>query len=156
MRDRRVGQHALDVGLCDGGEVTNGHRQHGKDQQHVLPVLRGNQQPADQHTYDDGESSQFRRAGDDQRHRRRGAVINVGNPHVEGHDTEFESETGDQEDHTKNQHGHVSLTGEQALGNARNEQGAGRAIDHRHAIEQHARGQGTEYEIFHSRLGRPH
>ena len=83
-------------------------------------------------------------------------MINVGNPHVEGNDTQFEGDPGDQEDDAEDQHGHVGLTGQQAFGNARDEQRPGRAIDHGHAVEQHAGSQRTQHEVFHARLGRPH
>ena len=38
MRDGRVSQHAFDIGLRDGDDVTYRERKRGKNHQHLLPI----------------------------------------------------------------------------------------------------------------------
>ena len=83
-------------------------------------------------------------------------MIDVRYPHVEGNDAELEADSGDQEDDAEAENGLVGLAAEQALGDRRDFERSGRAVDHRHTVEQQARSQRAKHEIFHRRFGRHH
>ena len=159
LRNRGEGQHALEVGLCNGRQVTHqqrGHRQHG---QHLLPVDGQGGHAFHQQTDHDRKCRQLGRAADHQRDRRGGAVVHVGHPHVERHDTQLERQTGHHEHETQHQYLLGALERGFAAGDGlehlRQVQGAGGAIDHGQAVQQEAAGQGTQYKVLHGRLGGP-
>ena len=110
-------------------------RQH---DQHLLPVDRDAEHALDQQAHRDREGGELRRAADQQRHRRRRALVDVGHPHVERHGAELEGEPGDDEDDAEDQHRAVDLAGADRLEDLADLERAGRAVDHRHAVEQEA------------------
>jgi hypothetical protein len=67
LADGRIGQHPLQVGLRDGGQVADEQRGHGQHHQHLLPVDRQRQQAFHQQADADGEGGQLRRAADHER-----------------------------------------------------------------------------------------
>ncbi len=156
MRDGRISQHAFEVGLGDGCEVTNGHRQNRQDNQHGLPVGSHGDQAIDEQTHDDGERSKLGCGTNEQRDRGRGTVIDVRNPHVEGDDTQFESKAGNQEYEAEDHDALVNTTAVKAFCDTGNFKRAGSTVNHRHAIKQETGSQCAENEIFHRRFGRYH
>src|SRR3546814_8741799 len=76
----------------------------------------------------------------------RRAFVNVGGPHMERHGADLEAETREHEHDAENQRD-VHLTAEH-LGDAGEIGRPGEAVEQRNAIEQHARRERAEYEIF--------
>ena len=154
MRDRRVGKHALNVGLRDRREVAYGHRQHRHDDEHFLPVGGDAYEPAHQHAQRDGESGQLGRRPYHQSDSRRRTVVDIGNPHVKRHDAKLERQPGDDEHKTKNDHAFFRF----ARGYLTRDKGdveiAGTAVDHRHAVQEQPGSERAEDEILDRRLGR--
>ena len=103
-----------------------------------------NQQPHHQR-----EGSQFRRRGDQQCHAHRGTAIHVGHPHVERHGAELEGHRHHDEGHGDHETGAMGRIDRGDLVEA---QGAGQAVEHRHAVEQHAGSNGAEHEVLDRRL----
>ena len=130
------------------------HRQHGQDHQHVAPFGHLRFQALAKNAHDKGKRGNFGRGADEQRHRGGCAVIDVGHPHVERHRAELECQTGNDEDHAEHQRNAQVGAVLQGNGHVAQRQRAGDAVDHRHAVEQHARGQRAQHEVFHRRLGR--
>ena len=153
MRDGRIGQHPLDVGLGDGDQIAQTHRKHGQDDQHPLPVRVQGVQTIDQHPHCQREGGDLGRAAQDQHGRGRPALIDVGHPHVEGHGAELEADADHQEGDAEYQHFvRHALFGDRRRNRCELDR-AGRAIDHRDAIEQQTRAERAEHEVFHRGLG---
>jgi len=84
-------------------------------------------------------------------------VIDVGNPHVEGRDADLEGEAGDDEHQAEHQEGAVGGGAGELRRDVRDlgdVERSGRAVDHRHAVQQQPGGQRAEHEVLHRRLGR--
>nr|GEU28382.1 hypothetical protein [Tanacetum cinerariifolium] len=154
LRDGRVGQHAFQVGLGNCGQVTDDQRHHGQDHQHLLPVDRHRQQAFHQQADAHGKGGDFRCAAQQQGHCRWRAFIDVRYPHVERHGAQFERQAGHQEHDAEDQDRRLDGAGSYGGGNLRDFQGAGGAVQHRHAVEQEARCQGAQDEVLHRRFGR--
>ena len=95
----------------------------------------------------------LRRGGEERRDRRRRALVDVRRPHVERHGRDLEAEAGEQEHQAEDQPDAALLA---RLGDAGEAHRAGEAVDQRGAVEQHARRQRAEHEIFQPRFGRAH
>ena len=101
------------------------------------------------------ERRELRRGADEQRDRRRRAVVHVRHPHVVGHRAELERDAGHDEHQPEDQNAPGSpCPVRTASPDAVDVERAGRAVDHRHPVEEHARGQRAEHEVLHRRLGR--
>ena len=85
--------------------------------------------------------------------RRRRALIDVGRPHVERHGRDLEGKAGDQEDEAEDEAEARPRPPVSAAAISGKAGRAGEAIDQRGAIEQHARGQRAEDEIFEAGFG---
>ena len=153
MADRGIGHQPLDVGLADGGEGAERHRGDGDEDDDLLPLRQDGGEGDDDGPHQHAHRRHLGRRGEEGRHRRRRALIDVRRPHVERHGRDLEGEAGDQEDEAEDQpdrgHGRAIDGGDAGEGD-----GAGEAVDQRGAIEQHAGGQRAEDEIFQPRLGR--
>ena len=101
--------------------------------------------------HEHGDARDFRRRGEKRRDRRRRAFIDVRRPHVKRHRGDLEAEAGEQE-HDAEDQADAALPGRPR--DAGEVDGAGKAIDQRSAVKQHARGQRAEDEIFQAGLGR--
>ena len=93
------------------------------------------------------------RGGEERRHRRRRALVDVRRPHVERHRRDLEAEAGEQEHQAEDQ---ADAALPRRLGDAGKRHVAGEAVDQRAAVEQHARRQRAEHEILQAGLGRAH
>ncbi len=106
-------------------------------------------QGLDQQAHGHGKGGDLGRAADEQRHRRGRAVVDVRHPHVERHRAELEGQPDHHETQAEDQH-HAVLAGvRQRRGDGREVEAAGGAVQHGHAVEQHAGGQRTQHEILH-------
>ena len=72
--------------------------------QHLLPVEGDADHALDEQADRDREGGELGRAADEQRHRRRRALVDVGHPHVERHGAELEGQAGDDEDGAEDEH----------------------------------------------------
>ena len=149
----RIREHALDVGLRDGGDVTHRHRQHGQDHQHPGPVDHQRLQRFYQKAHDESKGRQFGCGADEHRHRGRCALIYIGHPHMEGDSANLERQSCHDEGQTEHQQLFIRCALMDDFGNAVHVQRAGRAIKHGHAIEQKTGGHCAEDEVFHRRFG---
>ena len=103
LRDRRVGKHALEVGLCNGNQIAKDHRQHRQHQQHLLPVVGHTDQAAGQNPESDREGGELGARRNQEGGYGRGALIDIGHPHVKRHRTELEGQAGNDENHAEDQ-----------------------------------------------------
>ena len=88
--------------------------------------------------------------------RRRGALIDVRRPHVEGDGGGLEAEPHDEHgepDHE--QGGQMEIPRGEIAGDLPDVEDARRGIDQRHAVEQKGRGKGPQEEVFERGLRRP-
>ena len=99
LRDRRVGEHAHDVGLAQRNQVAVDDRRRGQDPQHRFPrVLRRQEAEVDDREQGD-EAARLRRHREERGDRSGRTLVGVGCPEVERDGTDFEREPGDgQED----------------------------------------------------------
>ena len=113
LGNRRVGQQAHDVGLAQGDEVADGHRERRQHPEHRTPHV-GTAEEADVDQEQEGdEPARLRRHRQERGHRRRRTLVGVGRPEVEGHGRNLESEAnGDEEDAER----HKGGVGDLALG----------------------------------------
>ena len=95
----------------------------------------------------------FGRGGEERRHRRRRALVDVRRPHVERHRRDLEAEAREQEHEAEDQPDAALRRG---LGDAGERHVAGEAVDQRAAVQQHAGRQRAEHEILQARFGRSH
>ena len=97
----------------------------------------------------------LRRAGEECRHRRRRALIDVGRPHVERHGCDLERQA-DEHEHEPERQADVRRHFRDRRGGCN--RGVARrardAVEHRGAVEQHARRQCAEHEILEARFAR--
>ena len=94
------------------------------------------------------------RSGTDQQGHGGGcALVDVGQPHVKGHSTELEGQTGNNKDQAENQHLVLDLAAGNRLKHFVDIERAGGAIDHGQAVEQKARGQRAQHKVLHGRFG---
>ena len=86
--------------------------------------------------------------------RRRRALVDVGRPHVERHRRTFEGEPHRDEDDADDETDRRRASVGEKLRQHVEIGGAGEAVDQRRAVEQHARGERAQNEIFEPGLGR--
>ena len=106
------------------------------------------QNPGEQH-----HGRHLGRSGQEGGDRGRRALIDVRRPHVEGRGGHLEGQAADQEHQAEHHaHGGGSMHGG---GDVEEPGRSGEAVDQRRAIEQEARRQGAQDEVFETRLRRP-
>ena len=103
MADGGIGHQPLDVALADGRERAEQHRGDGDEGDDFLP-LRGNAGKGhDGNAHEHGDAGDLRRGGEERRHRRGRAFIDVRRPHMERHGGNLEAEAGEQKHQPENQ-----------------------------------------------------
>ncbi len=152
MADGAVGHQALDVGLADGGEGAQPHRQHRDELDDLAPLLQRVGERDDDGADEHREGCDFRGGGEKGDDRGRRAFVNVRRPHMERHGGKLERQAGDQEDQPEDQ-ADADARRLDDMGDAGEFGGAGEAVDQRDAVEQHPGGQRAEDEIFQAGLG---
>ena len=103
MADRGIGHQPLDVRLADRGEGAEHHRGDRDEDDDLLPVERDRLEGADGDAHEQRHRRHLRRGGEEGRHRRRRAFVDVGRPHVERHGRDLEGEAGQHEDQAEDQ-----------------------------------------------------
>ncbi len=151
--DGGVGQHALDIALGDGDQIAQAHGQEGEDDEHALPVRVQPVQPVHQQPNREGKGGDLGGAAQEEGHGGGGALIDVRHPHVEGYGAELEPDADDQKDEPEYQYSVLCALLRRGPGHLRQLDGPGGPVDHGHAVEQHARAEGPEHEVFHGRFG---
>ena len=152
MGDRRVRQHALEVGLRQGDQVADHQREQGKPGQHLPPLLGGRGEAGVEQAVGEAEGGDLRHRADEQGDGRGRALVDVGHPHMERRGAELEGHAHQHEDQAEQQQAAVVDAGRGLVDRAEVET-AGGAVDHRHAVEQQAGGQRAQHEVLHGRLG---
>ena len=97
VRDRRVGEHPLDIGLHQRGQVARRHRQHRHHPQHHRPVRAERPQVDHEDAQEAGKRRDLHAHRHESRDRRRRALVGVGRPHMEGHGGDLEAEADQQQ-----------------------------------------------------------
>ncbi len=156
MGDRAVRKHSLDRSLRQRHEIAEHHRRHGKSGDHRLPGLVGMRKCDIEHPDQCEEPGGLDPRGHEAGDRRRRAVVDVRDPHVERHRRYLEP-------HPDQEKAESDLADDRerrspCLARAdRGERGAaGGAPDQRNSVEQKGRGEGSDQEIFEGRLRREH
>ena len=103
------------------------------------------------HAGKDRERRDLRGGSKESRNRCRRTFIDVGRPHVERHRRNLEAKPGEQEHDAEHDTDAAGLGRSRDAGKADR---AGKAIDQRGAVEQHARGQRAQHEILQACFGR--
>ena len=154
VADRGIGHQPLDVALADGSEGAERHRGDRDEHHDLLPLVRDAGKSDHGCAHEDGDAGNFRRGGEEGCHRRRRAFIDVGRPHVERHRRNLEAEADEHKHQAEDQPEIGALVGR--LGDPGKTDGAGETVDQRRAVQQHARRQRAQHEIFQSGFGRFH
>ena len=149
MRNRRVRQHAFEIALRDREQIPDPHREYRKNDQHLLPLFGQALETVNQQAHGHAERGEFRRGTDELGDRCCRTLVDVWQPHVERNEPEFERNS----DHQKYQ----SECEQQPLGfeisdrdqEFRQVERASHPIEHRHPVQQQARGQRAQHEVFH-------
>ena len=139
--------------LADGGEGAERHRGDRDEDDDLLPVGGDRLEGAHGDAHDQRHGRHLRRGGEEGGDRRRRALIDVGRPHVERHGRDLEGEAGQHEDEAEDQ-AELALAAAERRGDRLEAGVAGVAVDQADAVEQHARGQRAEDEIFQAGFGR--
>ena len=158
MRDRRVGEQALDVLLAQRREVAERHR-HGREHREdrgPARVVEDEQRAAEglaEEAHDAAEGRGLHARGHEARHGRGRALVRVGRPHVERHGRDLERERDEDEVlaeiKERRLRGRADLAGDARV----RELAARRAVDHRHAVDEEARREGAHEEVLDGALG---
>ncbi len=138
------------LALRDGDQVAGQERQHRERRQDLHPKRGIRPQTVGQEPHHQSKRSQLGRRGDQQHHARRGAVIDVGHPHVERHRTKLERHGHHDKGH--GDHESRAVRGVDG-GDLVEAQATGQPVEHRHAIEQCTRGDGAQHKVLYGRLG---
>ncbi len=101
-----------------------------------------------------GHCRNFRRGGEERRHRRRRALVDVWCPHVEGRRRDLEREADDHEHHADDGPRRGLGGRGQRSGQSGEIHRAGEAVNQRDAVEQQPGGKRAEHEILEPGLGR--
>ena len=156
---RRVGQHALHVGLHDRQHGADHQREQRQGVEHRAPVVDAAGEREHEHPQDAGEAGGLGGRGHEARHRRGRPLVHVGRPrverggrHLEAQAHEQQREAGQQQAAALLQRQHVAVEEQADVGQVR---GAGGAVHERHAVEEEGRREGAEHEVLDRRLLRP-
>ncbi len=149
MRDRRVGEHALHVGLHHRGDRSDEQRQHREPEDRGAPVDLVDAERADEDAQDRGERGGLGRRRHERGHRGGRALVHVGRPHVERRGRDLEAEADQQQGEADEQHAVVEEhDAREELRDAGEVRGAGGAVDERDAVEEDGRREGAEQEVL--------
>ena len=151
MRDARIRQHPLHVGLGKSQQVANGHRQRRQDREHHLPFAVVTTARQQEHPQDPRESSNLRRRGEEGSHGRGRALIDVRRPLMERHGRDLEREPDQDE-----QYADAEQPGPQGKrrGHAGKIRRSRRAVDQRDAVQEEPGRERAQQEVLQGRLGR--
>ena len=165
MRDARVGEHALHVGLDERHDVADRHRQDRQPDQDLEPADRHaagrwrkrevtGVEGYEQHPQEDGEARRLHGGGHVGRHRCRRALVDVRGPHVERDEGELEAEAHEDEQHPNEHEGLVGQPG-QCCGDTVEARRTGQAPDERDAVDEDRGSECAEQEVLQAGLCGP-
>ena len=163
MRDRRVGEQALGVGLSERGEVRAGHSGDGNEDQHGNPrgahrdqsteLERAGDQNAQQHR----PSRSFHGYGHESGNARGRAFVGIGRPLMEGDGGNLEQQAGERGQQGNNGHGIMRIFGKN-LGELSADdaqvRASGQTVQQREAVSKNAGGKRAEQQILQRRFVR--
>src|ERR1019366_6503459 len=147
VRDGTVGQHALDVGLQEPGEIADAHGRQRAGPHQRLPAIADGFEGGGKDAQEDGEGGGFRPGGEERGNGGRRALVDIGRPDLEGRGGDLE---GEPDEHQGGGHGQEDRVGRPQNGGANQQQvdAAGDAVDDGHAVQEEGRGEAAEQEIF--------
>ena len=149
--DGAVGHQALDVLLPDRGDGAQKHGEHREKREDLGPVAHRIAEGIEEDAGNERHRGHLGGAGEEGRHRRRRAFIDIGRPHVEGHGGDLEGEPGEDEDEAEEEadrHAAILHRGDQHVKAG----GAGEAVGQRGAVEEEPRAQRAQHEILEAGL----
>ena len=148
VRDARIGQHALHVGLHDGDEVPQDQGQDTHAQDEPAPVRFHAPEAFQHHPEERPEAGGFGRHGHERGYRGRRALIYVRGPHVERHGRHLEAEPHDHQHQGDENHRVVQAPGIDGRGDFDETRAARGAEDKRNAVEQETGRERAQNEIL--------
>ena len=151
--DRRVGQHATDVGLQHGHRGTH-HDAHPGQHGHCRRPVRG-MSPEGNHEYPHhgGEPRRLHPGCHPRHHRTGRALVDVGRPSMERHCGHLEGQPHQQQGDASQQHSVLQKDHSgQMVGDEGQASRPGSPVEQGHAVEQERRGEGPQHEVLERRL----
>ncbi len=151
MGDRRVGEHAFDVGLVHRGDGAHRHGQDRNRPQHRAPLIVQRRQ---RHVDNPKQRTESRHLGGGRHEpgdRGGRALVDVGNPRVEGNGADLEQQADRQQCHADQRHRGIAVRGKR-IADTGQQQRAGRAVQQRHAVEEERRRKRAQQEVLHRRF----
>ena len=155
VRDARVGQHALHVGLHDGYEVPQDQGQDAHAQDEPAPVRFHAPEAFEHHPEERPETRGFGGHGHERGHRGRRALVHVRGPHVERHRRHLEAEPHDHQHQGDEDQRVVESTRIDRRGDFDQARAARGAEDEGNAVKQEARRERAQDEILGRRFDGP-
>ena len=131
--------------MADRGERAQRHRGDSDEHDDLLPLRGHAGKRHHRGAYEHGDARHFGCGGEKCSNRRRRALVDIGRPHVKRDGGNFEAEAGEQK-HDAEDQSDAALP--RRMRDAGKAHGAGKPIDERSAVEQHAGRQRTEHKIF--------
>ena len=155
MVDRRVRQHALDIGLHDCAKRTTKERQQRQHLNHRTPVAPVGRKRHHQKPQQPCKRTRLDGRGHEGGHRGGASLVHVGRPPVERHRRHLETEPDDHHGDTTQQ----QVVGDQPLtvevgAHSTEAGGTGGAVEQCDAVQQKGRCGGTKDEVLQTRLER--
>src|SRR5579863_1440003 len=153
LRDRRIGKHALDVRLRDGGESSDGERENRDGGHDPDPVDTDRPEDREEQAQQQRKAGGFGRDADVGADARGRALIHVRRPLVERHSGDLEKNAGSNGREREERQKIASRPIHIAFGNARGNyleiRRARDSVQNRKAVGEDARAERAHQEIFH-------
>ncbi len=155
LGDRGVGEHPLQRGLAERADVADEDRDRRQRGERGRPARVGFDQGDVEEAQEGAERCDLGGHRHEGRHRRGGSLVDVGRPLVEGRDRGLEAQPGHaQGDAGQRQHVGREPAPGQLRGDPAEVGRAGRAVDHRQAVEQRRRADRADDQVLQPRLQR--
>ena len=136
MRDAGVGQHPFDVGLHDGDDIAEHQGNNGDEQKQERPICLEPAEPFDEDTHECGKAGSFCGDRHEGRDGGRGALIDVGRPHMERHRRELKAEADCHQNRGDQHEGIIRPASPDGACNRCQLGAAGQAVEQRDTIQQ--------------------
>src|SRR5579862_620571 len=147
VRDRRIRQHPLHVRLHQRREISDAHRQHGRNPYGPEPQIARRAESHVKDAHHHRESRHLRSRREQRRHRRGRTLIHVRGINLKWRRYHFESEAHKHQPEAQNREPGWRRDLKCRL-NRVNACGARRAVCHRDSVEKKCRRKGTQKKIF--------
>ena len=136
MRDRRVAQQTLDIGLAQRHQVTEDDGDERDDAQHHANRFAVTHRRVQEQTHHYPEDSDFARRRQEGRHRSRCPLVDVWRPQVERHQREFEAKANNHHAQTRQQQRLMQHTVTEALAERHKGEVTGLCVHQRNTKQQ--------------------